>query len=158
MNPVPGRPSASFDAEVARIADEHNADVVFRLVEREDRPVNGPAGPPDCYFLHEDPKTGELVKARQNVEITTDQGKEVKPMCQGHKQQTALRQHWNFDKAERSCDPERIKEMTALVKDPRAQIRAEPVPDRRVPPSAPLPKPIRPPDHDPGHHGYDGGW
>ena len=45
-------PSASFDAEIARIADEHDADVTFRLVERGDRPM-GYSNVPDCWLHHE---------------------------------------------------------------------------------------------------------
>ena len=41
-HPIRLDPAASFDAEVARLGDEHNADVAFRLVEREDPPMVQP--------------------------------------------------------------------------------------------------------------------
>jgi hypothetical protein len=118
--------------------------------------VSTPADPSACYFLHKDPKTEELTKARYDVQIKSDHGTEIKPMCSGHKQATCLRQDQNFNNTQRKCDPERVKEITAAVKDPRTKIRAEPLPDRRVSPSAPLPKPIRP-RRDPSQPGYDGG-
>lgn len=46
-------PAARFDEEVARIARENDADVVFQLVEREDPAMDSPAVPPRCQ-LHND--------------------------------------------------------------------------------------------------------
>ena len=46
-------PSAKFDDEIARLAAEHDADVTFRLVEREEQPM-------DSYcWVHDRDRPGE---------------------------------------------------------------------------------------------------
>ena len=73
-------PNARFDDEVARIARENNADVAFKLVDREDGAVSTPDRP--CCFDHD--RNGQPVRATQVI-IVESRGQHYEyESCQGH--------------------------------------------------------------------------
>ena len=112
-------PSARFDDEVARIARENDADVVFQLVDREDDVVSTPDRP--CCFDHD--RNGQPCPATQVIVVESRGQHYEYESCQGHATAARMRSP-SFASQGRG---EALTEVQAHMKDPSAKIASRPI-------------------------------
>ena len=132
-------PAASFDAEVARLADAHNADVVFQLVDREGGPMDE-----KCWLHEADRPPG--VAYRAIIEGESPDGQKIsKEIGLCYKHGVAL-QMGNSEELAKDANEGKLTSLEALRKTPTITIEVK-RPDRgRDPAHRDLPPP-----------GYDAG-
>lgn len=112
-------PTALFDDEVARIARENDADVIFQLVDREDAAVSTPDRP--CCFDHD--RNGQPAQASQ-IFVVESRGQHYEyESCQGHATAARMRNS-SFASQGRG---ETLAEVQAHMKDPAAKITSRPI-------------------------------
>ena len=147
VDPIRFDPNTKFDDEVARIAEEHDADVVLELVEREDGPM---ANAPDCWLNHTeslnqrplDPEIAARAEAyRQSHEgaSTAREPQPIKathtmrferpgrdpiehPMCREHGYAAEQR---NIETFAKKGDAERIAEISPVIEDHQTKIKPD---------------------------------
>ena len=107
-------PAANFDDEVARIARENNAEVAFKLVDREDGAVSTPDRP--CCFDHDRKATQVIVVESRGQHYEYES-------CQGHATAARMRSD-SFGSQGRGED---LAEVQGHIKDTASKITSRPI-------------------------------
>jgi hypothetical protein len=112
-------PNARFDDEVARIARENNAEVAFKLVDREDGAVSTPDRP--CCFDHD--RSGQPAQATQVIVVESRGQHYEYESCQGHATAARMRSD-SFGSQGRGED---LAEVQGHIKDTASKITSRPI-------------------------------
>ena len=144
-------PSAKFDDEIARLAAEHDADVTFRLVEREEQPM-------DSYcWVHDRDRPGE---ASHVATIDGPGPRDHAEVGLCYKHAMALHDH-DYDNLAKDARPGRAANLQAADKNKNVTIKIDRL-DRR--PGKDPTIGLNPPHQEPrdptiglNPPGYDGG-
>ena len=112
-------PVGNFDDEVARIARENNAEVAFKLVDREDGAVSTPDRP--CCFDHD--RNGQPAQATEVIVVESRGQHYEYESCQGHATAARMRSK-SFGSQGRGGD---LAEVKGHMKDPAAKIASRPI-------------------------------
>ena len=117
--PIRLDPAARFDDEIARIAKEHDADVVFRLTERKAEPVAD-----RCALDHD----GPVYRIIGRLEIPDHDAKIDVPLCEEHAFSFYAHDPKAFDRAPGT--DERKAEFRCYAEESRSAMRQPRLPKR----------------------------